>query len=379
MLNNLPKNWEWKKLGEVCDVKKGTSITKQKTQIGDIPVIAGGQQPAYYHNVANRTGKTITVSASGAYAGFVNYFEIQIFASDCTTIQSMDESKLLTKYVYLIIKSQQKKIYNLQSGAGQPHVYAKDLARIEIPVPPLPIQRKIVSILERAEKLKNLRQEANEEIDSIIQNLFHFFFESKNFEESNLRNMTSLISSGSTPLGGSKNYLDKGETVFIRSQNILMNKFSQHDKLYISEEIHTKMDRTWVKKNDVLINITGASIGRTAIYNGEDNMANVNQHVCIIRLKENSSINQLYLNYFLSSKKMQNYILLRNAGATSQALNFNQIGNFRVPIPPISLQNQFASLIEKIESIKENQKESTEEINTLFDALMQKAFNGEIA
>ena len=112
MLNNLPKNWEWKKLGEVCDVKKGTSITKQKTQIGDIPVIAGGQQPAYYHNVANRTGKTITVSASGAYAGFVNYFEIQIFASDCTTIQSMDESKLLTKYVYLIIKSQQKKIYN---------------------------------------------------------------------------------------------------------------------------------------------------------------------------------------------------------------------------------------------------------------------------
>ena len=76
---------------------------------------------------------------------------------------------------------------------------------------------------------------------------------------------------------------------------------------------------------------------------------------------------------------MQNYILLRNARATRQALNFNQIGNFRVPIPPISLQNQFASLVEKIESIKENQKESTEEINTLFDALMQKAFNGEIA
>jgi len=153
---SLHKDWEWKKLGEVCDVKKGTSITKTKVTDGSIPVIAGGQQPAYYHNVTNRTGKTITVSASGAYAGFVNYFEIQIFASDCTTIQSMDESKLLTKYVYLIIKSQQKRIYHLQSGAGQPHVYAKDLAKIEIPLPPLPIQRKIVAILERAEKLKNL-------------------------------------------------------------------------------------------------------------------------------------------------------------------------------------------------------------------------------
>ena len=75
-------------LSQICEVKKGQSITKKKITKGTIPVIAGGQQPAYYHNEPNRTGQTITVSASGAYAGFINFFEEPIFASDCSTIKS---------------------------------------------------------------------------------------------------------------------------------------------------------------------------------------------------------------------------------------------------------------------------------------------------
>jgi len=398
-------DWEWKKLGEIGECIRGVSYNPNNLseEYSDFTVILFranniDNNKLNYESIkfVDRNsvkdgqliinGDILICMSSGSKhllgksVQFNNdnlkKYTVGAFCSIYRTNKEVEN-----KFVKFIFQSNhyKREISKASSGTNINNLKKGDIENILIPVPPIQTQKRIVSILERAEKLKNLRQEANEEIDSIIQNLFHFFFESKNFEESNLRNMTSLISSGSTPLGGSKNYLDKGEIVFIRSQNVLMNKFSQHDKLYISEEIHTKMDRTWVKKNDVLINITGASIGRTAIYNGEDNMANVNQHVCIIRLKENPPINQLYLNYFLSSKKMQNYILLRNAGATRQALNFNQIGNFRVPIPPISLQNQFASLIEKIESIKENQKESTEEINTLFDALMQKAFNGEIA
>jgi len=397
-------DWEWKKLGEIGECIRGVSYNPNNLseEYSDFTVILFranniDNNKLNYESIkfVDRNsvkdgqliinGDILICMSSGSKhllgksVQFNNdnlkKYTVGAFCSIYRTNKEVEN-----KFVKFIFQSNhyKREISKASSGTNINNLKKGDIENILIPVPPIQTQKRIVSILERAEKLKNLRQEANEEIDSIIQNLFHFFFESKNFEESNLRNMTSLISSGSTPLGGSKNYLDKGETVFIRSQNILMNKFSQHDKLYISEEIHTKMDRTWVKKNDVLINITGASIGRTAIYNGEDNRANVNQHVCIIRLKENSSINQLYLNYFLSSKKMQNYILLRNAGATRQALNFNQIGNFRVPIPQISLQNQFASLVEKIESIKEHQTQSSEEINTLFDALMQKAFNGEL-
>ncbi|HOJ10901.1 MAG TPA: N-6 DNA methylase, partial [Clostridiales bacterium] len=139
-------------LGEICLVERGTSITSKELIDGDIPVIAGGQQPAYFHNISNRTGKVITVSGSGAYAGFINYFEEPIFASDCSTIQSNNSNVNLT-YVYHTIKAQQDRFYELQSGMGQPHVYARDIKPFKIPLPPLHIQEEIVKEIEGYQKI----------------------------------------------------------------------------------------------------------------------------------------------------------------------------------------------------------------------------------
>lgn len=164
VVEQVNQKWEMVELGEVCDIQKGTSITKAKITEGEIPVIAGGQQPAYYHNESNREGKTITVSASGAYAGFVNYFDYPIFASDCTTIKTKDENKILTDYIFRLLKSKQAEIYKLQNGAGQPHVYGKDLAKIKIPLPPLSVQKEIVEQIE-------VKQNAIDHAKAIIQNL----------------------------------------------------------------------------------------------------------------------------------------------------------------------------------------------------------------
>ena len=152
-------------LGEVCEIEKGISITKAKITHGDIPVIAGGQQPAYYHNRSNREGQTITVSASGAYAGFINFFEIPIFASDCTTIKSKNENKLLTKFIFHFVKSRQREVYKLQKGMGQPHVYGKELAKIKIPLPSLEIQKHLVAEMEEQEKII----EANKKLVGIME------------------------------------------------------------------------------------------------------------------------------------------------------------------------------------------------------------------
>ncbi len=164
VVEQVNQKWEMVELGEVCDIQKGTSITKAKITEGKIPVIAGGQQPAYYHNESNREGKTITVSASGAYAGFVNYFDYPIFASDCTTIKTKNENKLLTDYIFRLLKSKQAEIYKLQNGVGQPHVYGKDLAKIKIPLPPLEVQKEIVEQIE-------VKQNAIDHAKAIIQNL----------------------------------------------------------------------------------------------------------------------------------------------------------------------------------------------------------------
>lgn len=184
-----------------------------------------------------------------------------------------------------------------------------------------------------------------------------------------LGNYTELISSGSTPKGGSDNYLDQGEILFIRSQNVLMNKFSDHDALYIPLNIHEKMKRTWVKNRDVLLNITGASIGRTTVYIGEDDKANVNQHVCIIRLKDFKTIDPFYLSYFLSSTSFQRHIMKINAGATRQALNFSQIGKFKIPILPIQTQKKIVEILKNAEKLKKWRNESDELTDSLLNSL----------
>ena len=129
--------WETDKiqnLSQIAIVEKGKSITKSKTIAGNIPVIAGGQTPAYYHNEANRDGNIVTISASGAYSGFVNYFETPIFASDCNTVKSLKEAEFSTKLIYYCLKTLQATIYNLQRGQAQPHVYKDDIEKIKIPI-----------------------------------------------------------------------------------------------------------------------------------------------------------------------------------------------------------------------------------------------------
>ncbi|MDD4150697.1 MAG: N-6 DNA methylase [Bacteroidales bacterium] len=120
---------------DIAIIQKGSSITKAKTVTGKIPVVAGGQQPAYFHNVANRTKNIITVSASGAYAGFLNFWDTDIFASDCTTIKSINEDEISTELLYEILKVVQSEIYKLQRGQAQPHVYPRDISKIKIPAP----------------------------------------------------------------------------------------------------------------------------------------------------------------------------------------------------------------------------------------------------
>ena len=140
--------WKMVQLSDICELKRGTAITKKDIVEGNIPVIAGGQKPAYFHNEFNRSGETITVAGSGAYAGFINYYNVPIFVSDAFTIKPLDENICKTKYLYNVLKAKQDYVYSLQSGMGIPHLYTKDLIDYEIPLPPLEVQEEIVKELD---------------------------------------------------------------------------------------------------------------------------------------------------------------------------------------------------------------------------------------
>lgn len=150
-----------KKLKLISNLNKGQSITSDRIVEGDIPVIAGGQSSPYYHNIYNYIGNVITISASGAYAGYIWYHNSPIFASDCTVIQSKNENVVSTLYLFEILKTKQQEIYHLQQGAGQPHVYSRDLEKLNIPLPPFEKQIELVNHIQNIRnQAKKMQEEA---------------------------------------------------------------------------------------------------------------------------------------------------------------------------------------------------------------------------
>ncbi len=131
----IPKGWEVKNLGDWAEIRKGTLITEKTANTnGDIKVISAGVDFSYYHDVANRPKNTITISASGANAGFVNFWREPIFACDCTTITNSVIGRTL--YILNFLKIVQDFIYQQARGSAQPHVYPKDIEGLKIIVPP---------------------------------------------------------------------------------------------------------------------------------------------------------------------------------------------------------------------------------------------------
>ena len=141
-------------LGDICNIEKGATITRNDVLPGEVPVVAGGQEPSCYHNVANREAGAITVSASGAYAGYINFWNCPIVASDCNTIISKDDEKTDQTFVYFGLRAMQKQIYGLQKGGAQPHVYGKDLQKFMFPCPSYAKQIEFSKMAKQADKFR---------------------------------------------------------------------------------------------------------------------------------------------------------------------------------------------------------------------------------
>lgn len=161
---------------------------------------------------------------------------------------------------------------------------------------------------------------------------------------------TIKVGSGITPTGGHKHYKKTGRP-FIRSQNVGWSELLLVDVAYIDEETHGSFDATELRVNDVLLNITGASIGRSAIADSRIAGGNVNQHVCIIRVKPGELLPVL-LNQYLVSENGQKQIDSFQAGGNRQGLNFAQIRSFGIPLPPtVAEQQKIADCLSSLDEL----------------------------
>ena len=183
--------------------------------------------------------------------------------------------------------------------------------------------------------------------------------------------ITTKVGSGVTPKGGETVYRSQGHP-FVRSQNVGWGRLLLNDIAYIDEETHKKQLNTALELNDVLLNITGASIGRCAVANEMIVNGNVNQHVCIIR--SNGTVDSEFLCNYLLSNYGQKQIDSFQAGGNRQGLNFEQIKSIRICIPTLDEQKHIAKLLCAINQRIETQDKIIEDLKKLMSAIVEMLF-----
>ena len=141
-------------LSEIANVFRGEYITKKNEKAGNVPVILGGQEPAYYIDRANHTGEIVAVARSGASAGFVSYWDEPIFITDGFGYEVKKEVAI-PKYLYYVLKNKEIELNGMKRGAGVPHVSGERLGEINLPVPSIEEQKRVVSILDRFDAICN--------------------------------------------------------------------------------------------------------------------------------------------------------------------------------------------------------------------------------
>lgn len=302
------------------------------------------------------------------------------FGAFCATIRAKKDFCDASYLYYFLSSSVFRNWTQNAAGANIKNIRISELNDFEIPLPSLPEQKQIATILDRADQLRQKRKKSLELADQFLRSVFLEMFgdpviNPKGWKTDKLGNIATKIGSGATPKGGKDSYVDHGISL-IRSLNIY-DDFFQHDNLaFITDEQAEKLANVIVEEKDVLLNITGASVTRCAIVDKSILPARVNQHVAILRIPELESD---YLLYALISKNYKKQLLWEatSGGATREALTKTQLENLVVPIPPKDLQKKFTQVRKKVNSILNKSYQLSD--SRLFEALSQKAFKGELS
>lgn len=282
--------------------------------------------------------------------------------------QLNDNADLGYFYYYYLMVDNTKELLHLAKNLR--HSFTEEqLGQLKVPLPPLQEQSAIASYLDaQCAKIDEIIAQAKASIEDYKQWKASIIYEAvtkgldpnvemkdsgvewigkvpKEWKAIPLKVCTSKIGSGKTPQGGAETYQDNG-VLFLRSQNVYNTGLELDGVYYISDEIDSTMKNSRVRYNDVLLNITGGSIGRCCLFDLPDTAANVNQHVCIIRTKPEILLSQ-FLRYFWNSAAGPMVIDQYQTGSNRQGLNFEQIGATHIPLCSIAEQRQIVAMLDQ--------------------------------
>lgn len=388
--------WEILKITDFAEVITGgtpSTVKKEYWEDGEIPWLNSGElnqdivirsdnfitQAGIDNSAAKLMPKdTVLIALTGATTGVVGYLTFEACANQSVT-GILPSKRHHPKYLYYYLKSIRKKIIGDSYGGAQKHIsqgYVKDL---EIPLPPLPIQKRIAEILDAADALRRKDQELLKKYDELAQAIFIDMFgdpvkNEKGWEVKKLGDVfADKVKCG--PFGSAlkkEEYVGDGIPVWIMD-NIQNYSFNPQGCLFITDEKFAELSAYAVRNGDIIISRAG-TIGKMCVINTQDNKSIISTNLIKISLNSNSI---LPLYFVTLMKYFGNKIGRLRTGSDNGFTHMNTgvLESLDIQIPPIELQKQFKMCLESISQSKELLCTDT---NKLFQALLQKAFKGEL-
>ncbi|GAB4213606.1 MAG: restriction endonuclease subunit S [Synechococcales cyanobacterium] len=286
--------------------------------------------------------------------------------------------ELDTEYLLYAVLSLKDQIIKKGSGATVKGITQEALYDLEIFFPPLDDQKCIAYLLGKVEGLIAQRKQHLQQLDDLLKSAFLEMFGDPGEMESQdhflLGDFIEFLTSGSR---GWANYYAESGSVFLRINNVKDGRLKLDDMVYVNAPDSAEAIRTRVREGDLLFSIT-ADLGRTAVVSKELEGSYINQHLALIRLKSNEELAPLYLAWYFTMPYGRSFIQKKNREGVKAGLNFDDLRGLKFIKPSINLQNKFATIVKKIEDIKSNYQASLTDLETLYGALSQKAFKGEL-
>ncbi|APM39555.1 restriction endonuclease subunit S [Clostridium kluyveri] len=395
----LPEGWKVEKLGSLLRIDGGFAFKSDRFTKNAVPIVRIGN--IVDGNIELDYNTCYKVNNSEFERYYVNHGDILIAMSGATTgklamyrdnqrclfnqrvgrFYVYDKEKLDNGYLYYYLKSGsvQNKIRVMASGCAQPNISPDQILSIKVLVPLLQSQKKIVQVLEKAEKALEKKKEAIRLLNDLIKSRFIEMFgdpvkNTKGWPKGRIVDVIVKTQYGT----GNKADEQNGKYKILRMNNITYNGEWDFSSMKYVDLDEKDQEKYLVSKGEVLFNRTNSKelVGKTAVYKEQEPMAYAGY---LVKAIPNEKANGVFIATYMNTKYIKSKLFNMAKNIVGMAnINAEEFKKIDIYIPPIELQNQFADFINQVDKLKFKMEESLKELENLFNSLMQKAFRGEL-